>query len=166
MRPQCWVYEERESGPIENFCRSCIAVERIGLSFRIGLATPPVNNPRLRERNYNNVKDGFDFGLRPGGFDISVQCPSLSGFARFSNVGVRCRTGARLLRARLSPQPLGRLRSQWCAVWLRSARGGSAGRCGRAARRLSIRLLLLCPLQPLRPHSVMINPMREAVADE
>src|SRR5713226_725017 len=81
-------------------------------------------------------------------------------------VDVLYRRGARLLRARISPQPLGRLRSKWRAVRLRSARGRSAGRCGRAARRLSIRLLLLCRLQPLRPQSVMINPAREAIADE
>jgi hypothetical protein len=43
------------------------------------LLDPFINDPRGRERKYKNVKDSFDFGLRPGGLDILVQCPSFSG---------------------------------------------------------------------------------------
>jgi hypothetical protein len=43
------------------------------------LLNPFVNDPRRRERKCNNVKDSYGFGLRPGGLDILVQCPSFSG---------------------------------------------------------------------------------------
>ena len=96
---------------------------------------------------------------------FSIQCSSLSRIAGFSSIGVRCDAGAGFLRARLSPQPLGRLRSKWRAVRLHRAPGCSAGRRGRAAHRVSIRLLLLCPVRPVRPHAVTINPVQDVSTD-
>ena len=61
-------------------------------------------------------------------------------------VGLRARRSSqrlRLLRAQ-------RRRSRATASLLRGAVGG-----GRAARSLPLRLLLLCPLRPLRTHSVV-----------
>jgi hypothetical protein len=127
-----------------------------------------------------NVKDSFDAGLLRS-VGIFVWCPGLSGFARACQLsgGTRSHSGQGLLWTWLSPRPLRRLRAEWRALRLCGAAGlrrtaglcsttrlrGTAGLCGATgggAARMSLRLLLLCSLRPLRadPVTDAIRPLR------